>query len=70
MKFYFTIIKLYSEYILFIHYCNGFNNPIVTLQTVSENVRLPLQSPSSEADDFDFWDNSGFMLRNDIEDGR
>jgi len=37
------------------------------LQTVSENARLDVNSPGGD-DDFELWDHSGFMLRNDVDD--
>lgn len=37
------------------------------LQTVSENARLDVNSPGGD-DDFELWDQSGFMLRNDVDD--
>ncbi|XP_058793368.1 5'-3' exonuclease PLD3-like isoform X2 [Phymastichus coffea] len=36
-------------------------------KTVSENARLDVNSPACD-DEFDFWDQTGFMLRNDIDD--
>lgn len=37
------------------------------LQTVSENARLDVNSPGGD-DDLELWDQSGFMLRNDMDD--
>lgn len=37
------------------------------LSTVSENARLDVNSPGGD-DDFELWDQSGFMLRNDVDD--
>ncbi|XP_070164828.1 5'-3' exonuclease PLD3 [Polyergus mexicanus] len=37
------------------------------LSTVSENARLDVNSPGGD-DDFELWDQSGFMLRNDMDD--
>ncbi|KAJ8688433.1 hypothetical protein QAD02_024228 [Eretmocerus hayati] len=37
------------------------------LATVSENARLEVNSPTGD-DDFDFWDQTGFMLRSDVDD--
>ncbi|GAB1866559.1 Phospholipase D3 [Camponotus japonicus] len=37
------------------------------LSTVSENARLDINSPGGD-DDFELWDHSGFMLRNDVDD--
>jgi len=38
------------------------------LQTVSENARLDVNSPGGGDDDLELWDQSGFMLRNDVDD--
>ncbi|XP_072752667.1 5'-3' exonuclease PLD3 [Anoplolepis gracilipes] len=37
------------------------------LSTVSENARLDVNSPGGD-DDFELWDQSGFMLRTDVDD--
>ncbi|KAL6427493.1 hypothetical protein ACFW04_008771 [Cataglyphis niger] len=37
------------------------------LSTVSENARLDVNSPGGD-DDFELWDQSGFMLRTDMDD--
>ncbi|EFN84877.1 Phospholipase D3 [Harpegnathos saltator] len=37
------------------------------LSTVSENARLDVNSPSGD-DDLELWDQSGFMLRSDVDD--
>lgn len=37
------------------------------LQTVSENARLDVNSPGGD-DDLELWDQSGFMLRTDVDD--
>ncbi|XP_024936685.1 phospholipase D3 isoform X2 [Cephus cinctus] len=37
------------------------------LSTVSENARLDVNSPSGD-DDLELWDQSGFMLRGDVDD--
>ncbi|XP_023247850.1 phospholipase D3-like [Copidosoma floridanum] len=37
------------------------------LATVSENARLDVNSPAGD-EDFDFWDQTGFMLKNDVDD--
>ncbi|OXU24626.1 hypothetical protein TSAR_006066 [Trichomalopsis sarcophagae] len=36
-------------------------------KTVSENARLEVNSPACD-DEFDFWDQTGFMLRSDVDD--
>ncbi|KAH0953755.1 hypothetical protein HN011_008467 [Eciton burchellii] len=38
------------------------------LSTVSENARLDVNSPGGGDDDLELWDQSGFMLRNDMDD--
>jgi hypothetical protein len=35
---------------------------------VSENARLDVNSPGGGDDDLELWDQSGFMLRNDMDD--
>ncbi|XP_046741298.1 5'-3' exonuclease PLD3-like isoform X2 [Diprion similis] len=37
-------------------------------ETVSENARLDVNSPSGADDDLEMWDQSGFMLRGDADD--
>lgn len=37
------------------------------LQTVSENARLDVNSPGGD-DDLELWDQTGFMLRTDMDD--
>lgn len=38
------------------------------LQTVSENARLDVNAPAGGDDELELWDQSGFMLRGDIDD--
>ncbi|XP_011499625.1 PREDICTED: phospholipase D3-like [Ceratosolen solmsi marchali] len=43
------------------------NNKNKDKETVSENARLDVNSPGCD-DEFDFWDQTGFMLRSDVDD--
>lgn len=39
----------------------------ILFQTVSENARLDVNSSAGD-DDLELWDQSGFMLRTDVDD--
>lgn len=52
-----------SNYVTMLHT----HDTCTLLQTVSENARLDVNSPGGD-DDFELWDQSGFMLRTDVDD--